>query len=187
MSKRVPPSGAQLVVITTIWLEPLARSSAKPLGMREPKSVTDLLTYRLLRLSNTLGLYSSRRYRSQFDVTLPEWRVLSIIALLETTSARDISRALATDKAWVGLTVQKLERRGFVRRVSDKQDGRRTLVSLTRQGQGGARRDHGQRTTAAKAAAGQAPDDDAESADREPRPASGRSRPDAGRARCVRR
>src|SRR5262245_40237723 len=102
--------------------------------MREPTSVTDLLTYRLLRLSNTLGLYSSRRYRSQFDVTLPEWRVLSIIALLETTSARDISRALATDKAWVGLTVQKLEKRGFVRRVSDKQDGRRTLVSLTRQG-----------------------------------------------------
>jgi DNA-binding MarR family transcriptional regulator len=103
--------------------------------MREPKSVTDLLTYRLLRLSNTLGLYSNRRYRGELDVTLPEWRVMSIIALLETTSARDISRALATDKAWVGLTVQKLEQRGFVRRVSDKQDGRRTLVSLTRQGQ----------------------------------------------------
>ena len=85
--------------------------------MREPKSATDLLTYRLLRLSNTLGLYSNRRYRAELDVTLPEWRVLSIIALLETTSARDISRALATDKAWVGLTVQKLERRGFVRRV----------------------------------------------------------------------
>jgi DNA-binding MarR family transcriptional regulator len=102
--------------------------------MREPKSVNDLLTTRLLRLSNTLGLYSSRRYRDEFDVTLPEWRVLSIIALLETTSARDVSRALATDKAWVGLTVQKLERRGYVRRVSDRQDGRRTLVSLTRQG-----------------------------------------------------
>lgn len=102
--------------------------------MREPKSVTDLLTYRLLRLSNTLGLYSSRRYRSQYDVTLPEWRVLSIIALLGTTSARDISRALATDKAWVGLTVQKLEQRGFLKRASDRQDGRRTLVNLTREG-----------------------------------------------------
>ena len=102
--------------------------------MREPKSVTDLLTYRLLRLSNTLGLYSSRRYRRQFAVTLPEWRVLSIVALLETTSARDISRELATDKAWVGLTVQKLARRGFLRRASDDDDGRRTLVSLTRQG-----------------------------------------------------
>lgn len=102
--------------------------------MREPKSATELLTYRLLRLSNTLGLYSSRRYRKLFDVTLPEWRVLSIVALLETTSARDISRALATDKAWVGLTVQKLEKRGFLERTSDRKDGRRTLVSLTRRG-----------------------------------------------------
>jgi len=102
--------------------------------MREPKSVTDLLTYRLLRLSNTLGLYSNRRYRAEFDVTLPEWRVMSIIALLETTSAQEISRSVSTDKAWVGLTVQKLEKRGFVRRASDKQDGRRTLVSFTRQG-----------------------------------------------------
>jgi DNA-binding MarR family transcriptional regulator len=103
--------------------------------MREPKSVTDLLTYRLLRLSNTLGLYSNRRYRAELNVTLPEWRVMSIIALLGTTSAQEISRSVSTDKAWVGLTVQKLEKRGFVRRVSDKQDGRRTLVSLTRQGE----------------------------------------------------
>ncbi|MBY0317400.1 MAG: MarR family transcriptional regulator [Reyranella sp.] len=102
--------------------------------MREPKSITDLLTYRLLRLSNTLGLYNNRRYRAELNVTLPEWRVLSIIALLETTSAQEISRSISTDKAWVGLTVQKLEKRGFVRRVSDKEDRRRTLVSLTRQG-----------------------------------------------------
>lgn len=102
--------------------------------MREPKSVTDLLTYRLLRLSNTLGLYSNRRYRKQFNVTLPEWRVLSIIALHETTTARDISRALATDKAWVGLSVEKLEQNGLVQRSTDKLDMRRTLVSLTRPG-----------------------------------------------------
>jgi DNA-binding MarR family transcriptional regulator len=102
--------------------------------MREPKSITDLLTYRLLRLSNTLGLYNNRRYRAELNVTLPEWRVMSIIALLETTSAQEISRSISTDKAWVGLTVQKLEKRGLVRCVSDKQDGRRTLVSLTRQG-----------------------------------------------------
>ena len=103
--------------------------------MREPKSVTDLLTYRLLRLSNTLGLYSNRRYRKLLGVTLPEWRVLSIIALQGTTTARDISRALATDKAWVGLTVVKLDRRGFVQSTSDRLDMRRTLVRLTKAGE----------------------------------------------------
>lgn len=103
--------------------------------MREPQHVNDLLTYRLLRLSNTLGLYSSRRYRQQFDLGLPEWRVLSIIALQETTNAGEVSRCLATDKAWVGLTVQKLAKRGLVRCAPDRQDRRRTLVSLTREGE----------------------------------------------------
>jgi len=102
--------------------------------MREPKSAADLLAFRLLRLSNTLGLYSNRRYRRQFGVTLPEWRVMSIIALRDTTTARDISRALATDKGWVGLSVESLGQRGYVERSSDKQDTRRTLLSLTEEG-----------------------------------------------------
>jgi DNA-binding MarR family transcriptional regulator len=102
--------------------------------MRKPKSVTDLLSYRLLRLSNTLALYSSRRYRDEFGMTLPEWRAMSIIALRGTTTAREISRILATDKGWVGLSVESLRRRGYVKRSSDKRDARRTLLSLTEQG-----------------------------------------------------
>ena len=102
--------------------------------MREPKTVTDFLTYRVLRLSNTFGLYASRRYREQFGMTLPEWRVMSIIAAWEPTSAREISRVLATDKAWVGLSVEKLQRRGFVTRTPDAQDARRTLIRFTREG-----------------------------------------------------
>ncbi|WP_333821816.1 MarR family winged helix-turn-helix transcriptional regulator [Pinisolibacter sp.] len=102
--------------------------------MIEPQSVADLLTYRLLRLSNTLGLFSSRRYRDQFGVTLPEWRVLSIIAMRGTTSAREISRILATDKGWVGLSVDGLVARGLVARSRDARDGRRMLLELTGEG-----------------------------------------------------
>jgi DNA-binding MarR family transcriptional regulator len=102
--------------------------------MQKPISITDLLSTRLLRLSNTLALYSSRHYRQQFGVTLPEWRVMSIIASRDGTTARDISHALATDKAWVGLSVKSLERRGYLTRSADKQDTRRVPLSLTRQG-----------------------------------------------------
>lgn len=104
--------------------------------MQEPKSVTDLLTYRLLRLSNSFGLYSSRFYRDKFGVTLPEWRVMSIIATGEPTSAREISRILATDKGWVGLTIESLRKRSYVSTVPDENDRRRTLVSLTDEGRG---------------------------------------------------
>lgn len=102
--------------------------------MREPRTVTDLLTYSVLRLSNTFGLYASRRYRDQFGMTLPEWRVMSIIASCEPTTAREISRVLATDKGWVGLSVENLQRRGFVSRAADPDDARRSLIRLTKQG-----------------------------------------------------
>lgn len=102
--------------------------------MSEPKSVADLLSYRILRLSNTLALHSSRFYRDEFGVTLPEWRVMSIIASRTTTTARDISRVLATDKGWVGISVTSLWKRGYLTRSTDKRDARRTLLSLTERG-----------------------------------------------------
>lgn len=97
-------------------------------------SVINFLTSRVLRLSNTLGLYASRRYRGEFDMTLPEWRVMSIIASGEPTTAREISGILATDKGWVGLSVESLRRRGYVIGSPDKRDGRRTLLTLTEEG-----------------------------------------------------
>lgn len=102
--------------------------------MHEPTTVVDFLTSRVLRLSNTFGLYASRRYRDQHGMTLPEWRVMSIIASCQPTTAREVSRVLATDKGWVGQSVEKLEQRGFVSRRADRQDGRRSLLSLTRRG-----------------------------------------------------
>jgi DNA-binding MarR family transcriptional regulator len=102
--------------------------------MQKPASITDLLSTRLLRLSNTLALYSGRRYLQQFGVTLPEWRVMSIVASRDGTTARDISRELATDKAWIGLSVKRLARRGYLTRSPDEQDTRRVLLSLTKQG-----------------------------------------------------
>jgi len=102
--------------------------------MTKPDSVIDFLTSRMLRLSNTLGLYASRRYRDEFEMTLPEWRVMSIIAFSEPTTAREISSILATDKGWVGLSAESLKRRGYVSGSPDARDRRRTLLRLTKQG-----------------------------------------------------
>jgi DNA-binding MarR family transcriptional regulator len=102
--------------------------------MQKPMFVPDLLTTRLLRLSNTLSLYSNRRYPQEFDVSLPEWRVMSIIAAGMGATAREISRVLATDKAWVGLSVKKLAKRGYVTRSADPKDTRRVLLAMTKLG-----------------------------------------------------
>ncbi len=59
---------------------------------------------------------------------------MSIVATRDGITARDISRTLATDKAWVGLSVKSLARRGYLTRVPDKRDSRRVLLDLTPQG-----------------------------------------------------
>lgn len=102
--------------------------------MQAPNPVIELLSSRVLRLSNTLALYASRKYREEFGLTLPEWRALSIIGSCEPTTAGGISRILVTDKAWVGLSVEKLVQRGYVTRVADERDGRRALLGLTPSG-----------------------------------------------------
>jgi DNA-binding MarR family transcriptional regulator len=102
--------------------------------MKKPDSVISFVTSRVLKLSNTLGLYSSRRYRDEFGLTLPEWRVLSVVAYSEPTTAREISRILATDKGWIGLSADSLRRRGYVSGTPDKRDRRRTLLTLTEEG-----------------------------------------------------
>jgi DNA-binding MarR family transcriptional regulator len=102
--------------------------------MKKPASISDLLSTRVLRLSNTLALYSGRKYRQLFGVSLPEWRVMSIVASRDGITARDVSRVLATDKAWVGLSVKSLARRGFLTRSADRHDTRRVLLSLTGKG-----------------------------------------------------
>lgn len=102
--------------------------------MKKPESVINLVTSRVLRLSNTLGLYASRRYRDEFGMTLPEWRVMSIIAAYEPTTAREVARILATDKGWVGLSAASLRRGGYVTGSPDRRDRRRILLRLTEEG-----------------------------------------------------
>jgi DNA-binding MarR family transcriptional regulator len=102
--------------------------------MKKPDTVISFVTSRVLKLSNTLGLYSSRRYRDEFELTLPEWRVLSVVAYSQPTTAREISRILATDKGWIGLSADSLRRRGYVLGTPDKRDRRRTLLTLTDEG-----------------------------------------------------
>lgn len=59
---------------------------------------------------------------------------MSIIASCQPTTARELSRILATDKNWVGRSAESLKRRGLVSGSPDRRDGRRTLLRLTDEG-----------------------------------------------------
>lgn len=99
-----------------------------------PVDVTRFLSYRILALSNTLGRWAAREYPARFGLTLPQWRVLSVIATRGTPTAQEIGETLSIDKAWVSRTLAGLARRGIVRSRPDPLDRRRALVGLTARG-----------------------------------------------------
>lgn len=99
-----------------------------------PLNVTDLLGFKLLRLSNTLGDAAERQYARDFKISVPEWRCLSIIATRGPIVAADIVAAIRCDKAWVSRTLARLSERRLIRLAADPADGRRQLVHVTAAG-----------------------------------------------------
>jgi DNA-binding MarR family transcriptional regulator len=101
----------------------------------DPRLLNALLSHRVLVLSNTLALAAARHYPARFGVRLAEWRVIDALHAGGEVSANEISRWLRTDKAWVGRSVDRLVRSGYVRRRADPSHGRRLLLALTAKGQ----------------------------------------------------
>ena len=96
--------------------------------------ITGFLSHRLLVLSSTLGRWASREYASRFGVSLPEWRILSVLATRSTLTAQELAEILAIDKAIVSRTLAVLLEREWVAVKVDRQDRRRRPASLTAAG-----------------------------------------------------
>ena len=59
-----------------------------------PVDVTRFLSYRILALSNTLGRWAAREYPARFGLTLPQWRILSVIATRGAPTAQEIGETV---------------------------------------------------------------------------------------------
>jgi DNA-binding MarR family transcriptional regulator len=107
---------------------------------RHPPDITATLSYRVLLLSNTLARWAAREYPRRFGVSLPEWRVLSIVAARSPVAVNAIAEAISVDKAWVSRTLRRLGRAGFTRARQDPGDERRVFIEITAKGRAKAER-----------------------------------------------
>jgi DNA-binding MarR family transcriptional regulator len=92
------------------------------------------LPYLLSAANNRLSRLFAQRHLAEFDLTIPEWRVLATIGCIGTTGATAIAGRTAMDKVKVSRAVAGLLHRGLLRRTPDPADGRAWLLSLTRRG-----------------------------------------------------
>lgn len=98
--------------------------------------VHDFLTVKLSALISSLKRKVTASYARPAGLTVPEWRLLALIAELGVISFGALVVQSTTDKAQVSRTVKDLERRGLIRIVPEsEQDRKRLACSITPAGQ----------------------------------------------------
>ena len=94
------------------------------------------LPYRLSVLSNTVSSAIAAAYFANFGLSIPEWRVMAILAANPGLSAAEVTARTAMDKVAVSRAVGALLAAGRLRRTTVPADRRRTHLALTPAGAG---------------------------------------------------
>lgn len=101
---------------------------------KAPDPLLDLaafLPYRLSVLSNTVSGTIARHYAERFDLSMPEWRVMCILAMEKNVPASAIAQQTRMDKVQVSRAMARLDKKGLVTRTIDASDRRRQDLSMT--------------------------------------------------------
>jgi len=89
------------------------------------------LPYRLSVLSNTVSSAIAAAYFMNFGLSIPEWRVMAVLAANPGLSAAEVTARTAMDKVAVSRAVATLQAAGRLHRTTAPADRRRTHLALT--------------------------------------------------------
>ena len=92
------------------------------------------LPYRLSVLANTVSTAIAGAYALRFHLSIPEWRVLAVLARSSGLSAAEVAERTAMDKVAVSRAVASLLRARRLRRAVASGDRRRSVLTLSRSG-----------------------------------------------------
>jgi len=106
--------------------------------MKRPRTVTiDLdrfLPYRLSVLTNLVSGTIADAYRRRFGLSIPEWRVLAVLARHPGLSAADVAERTRMDAVAVSRAVARLLAAGRLQRSRARDDRRRSVLSVSATG-----------------------------------------------------
>ncbi|WP_036553680.1 MarR family winged helix-turn-helix transcriptional regulator [Nisaea denitrificans] len=97
-------------------------------------SLDNFLPYRLALLSSLVSGSIQKLYASEFDISIPEWRLVAILGSDGPMTANDIRQRAAMDKVQVSRAAAKLLDAGHIRKQVDPEDKRRATLSLSDSG-----------------------------------------------------
>ena len=89
------------------------------------------LPYRLSVLSNRISSDIARLYDKRYGLSIPEWRVIAVLAKRPGLSATEVAQRTAMDKVAVSRAVSALLDDGRIQRDTDDDDRRRSVLRLS--------------------------------------------------------
>lgn len=105
----------------------------KPVRKPARLQLDEYLPFRLSVASNEVSLAIARAYESRFGLSIPEWRLIAVLAEQELTQRAMIARTMM-DKVTVSRAARSLVDRGIVARTAHAVDGRSHTLALTTEG-----------------------------------------------------
>jgi DNA-binding MarR family transcriptional regulator len=101
-----------------------------------PELILDqFLPYRLNRLAAAISHGARQVYAQDYDLTIPEWRVLATLGEFPRLTAKAIGAHSAMHKTKVSRAAKALEDRRWLARETNNDDRREEFLTLTKQGQ----------------------------------------------------
>lgn len=94
----------------------------------------DFLPYRLCRAANHVSREFAERYRTEFGISLGEWRVLAHLSQTGAVSVREIHACVDMDKSKVSRAAARLEAAGHITKCENARDRRLVELRLTERG-----------------------------------------------------
>lgn len=94
------------------------------------------LPYRLSITSNMVSDRIARVYESMFGLSIPEWRLIAVVAEAGPITQAELGERTRMDKVTVSRAAIALVGRGLMARAPKASDKRSHLLSLTGEGEG---------------------------------------------------
>lgn len=101
---------------------------------QDPLKLQEFLPYRLSVLTNKVSRSFSVLYSRDFNLTIPEWRVMAVLGQEPDLSADQVCRRTEMDKVTVSRAVANLVKKGYLMRKRDEADRRRSILKLSKEG-----------------------------------------------------
>lgn len=92
------------------------------------------LPYRLVHLSQTVSKAFYAAYPNEFDLTIPQWRMIALLGQKAPQAALELVASSGMDKVQVSRACDSLSKQGFLSRAIDPSDRRKLQLELTETG-----------------------------------------------------